>query len=104
MFPSNRSIQGSPITPYIFDDRVDFREVSKAMRYWYDTPKETRDHYGELGRTWVLGDEANMSAKGMSKRMAECIDTCFEKWTPRKKFTTYKIEQPKLIENPGVIL
>jgi len=104
VFPSNRSIQGSPITPYIFDDRVDFREVSKAMRYWYDTPKETRDHYGELGRTWVLGDEANMSAKGMSKRMAECIDTCFEKWTPRKKFTTYKIEQPKLIENPGVIL
>jgi hypothetical protein len=44
-----------------------------------------------------------MSARGMSKRMSECIDTCLEKWTPRKRFTMYKVEQIKQIENPGVI-
>ena len=31
------------------------------------------------------------------------INTCLEKWTLRKRFTMYKIEQVKKIENPGVI-
>ena len=104
VFPSNRSIQGSPMTPYIFDDRVDFRDVADAIKYWYDMPKEERDHRGELGHDWVCGDESNMSAKGMSTLMAKCIDKCFEEWKPRKRFTTYKIEQVKQIENSGVII
>ena len=104
VFPSSRSIQGSPQTPFIFDDRCDIREVSAAIKYWYDMPKEERDHRGELGREWVLGDESNMSARGMSKRMSECIDECLEKWTPRKRFTLYKIESSNKIEKSGVIL
>ena len=103
VFPSNRSIQGSPITPYIFDDRVDYRDVSAAIKYWYDMSKDERDHFGMLGHDWVNGDESYMSAVGMSKKMSECIDKCFENWTPRKRFTTYKIEQRKQIEKPGVI-
>ena len=103
VFPSNRSIQGSPQTPYIFDDRVDFRDVADAIKYWYDMPKEDREEYGELGREWVLGTESNMSAAGMSKRMSECIEECLTKWTPRKKFTMYKVTQKKKIEKPGVI-
>ena len=104
VFPSNRSIQGSPQTPYIFDDRVDFRDVAEAIKYWYDMTQEEREHYGQIGHDWVCGEESNMSARGMSKRMSECIDECFEKWTPRKKFTLYKVEQEKQIEKPGVVI
>ena len=104
VFPTNRSLQGSPMTPYIFDDRVDFKDVANAIYYWYDMDKETRDHYGMQGHEWVNGNESNMSAIEMSKRFIECIDTCLEKWTPRKRFTMYKIEQEKKIENPGVIV
>jgi len=104
VFPSNRSVQGSPMTPYIFDDRADFNDVADAIKYWYDMDSSTREECGIAGHDWVAGDESNMSAKGMSKRMAECIEDCLKKWTPRKKFTTYKIEQIKQIENPGVIL
>tara|TARA_R110002153_G_scaffold29946_17_gene91892 strand:- start:1432 stop:2886 length:1455 start_codon:yes stop_codon:yes gene_type:complete len=103
VFPSNRSLQGSPMTPYIFDDRVNFREVSEAIKYWYDMPKESREEHGEAGREWVLGNESNMSAAGMSKRMSECIDECFKNWQPRKRFISYKVEQVKQIEKPGVI-
>lgn len=104
VFPSNRSVQGSPMTPYIFDDRCDFRDVADAIKYWYDmNPNERRDN-GMIGHDWVCGDESNMSALGMTKRMVECIEECLEKWTPRKKFTMYKIEQRKQIENPGVII
>jgi glycosyltransferase involved in cell wall biosynthesis len=104
VFPSNRSIQGSPVTPYIFDDRVDFRDVATAIKEWYDTPKEERDHFGMLGHDWVCGDESNMSAKGMSKRFIECIDVCLEKWKPKKRFTMYEVKQAKQIEKPGVIV
>jgi glycosyltransferase involved in cell wall biosynthesis len=103
VFPSNRSIQGSPMTPYIFDDRCDFRDVAEAIKYWYDMPKEEREHFGELGQSWVLGDESNMSAKGMSDVMAKCIEDCFINWTPRKRFTLFKIKQQPKIEKPGVI-
>ena len=104
VFPSNRSLQGSPATPYIFDDRVDFKDVAEAIKYWYNIPKDEREELGAAGREWVLGNESNMSAKGMSSKMAECIDECFVNWTPRKRFTLYKIEQPTKIENPGVII
>jgi len=104
VFPSNRSIQGSPMTPYIFDDRVDFRDVADAIKYWYDMTPEERNDNGRSGQEWVCGDESNMSALGMTNRMVECIETCLKNWTPRKKFTMYKIEQTKQIENPGVII
>ena len=104
VFPSNRSLQGSPMTPYIFDDRCDFRDVGNAIKYWYDMPKEERQEAGMAGHEWVCGDEANMSARKMSDRFIECIDACLEKWTPRKRFVMYKVEQEQKIEKPGVIV
>ena len=103
IFPSNRSCQGSPMTPYIFDDRVDFRDVANAIYHWYDMGEDDRNVNGQIGHDWVCGDESNMSARRMSERFIECIDTCLEKWTPRKQFSIYKIEQSKKIQNPGVI-
>ena len=91
------------MTPYIFDDRVDYRDVAEAIKYWYDIPKVQREDFALEGREWVLGDESNMSAFGMSKRMSESIEECFEKWTPRKRFISYKVEQEKQITKPGVI-
>ena len=36
VFPSNISLVGSVPTPYIHDDRADFREVAEAIEYWYN--------------------------------------------------------------------
>ena len=104
VFPSNRSIQGSPTTPYIFDDRVDFRDVAKSIKYWYDMTKEERDECGMAGHIWACGDESNYSSRRMGERFIECIDTCLEKWKPRKTFSLIKIEQIQEIEKPGVIV
>ena len=57
------------------------------MYYWYGISKEKRMKYGMQGHEWVNGNESNMSAKRMSERFIECIDECFEKWTPRKRFS-----------------
>ena len=104
VFPTNRSLQGSPMTPYIFDDRCDFKDVAEAIKYWYDMTKEERDVCGMAGHDWVTGDESNMSARRMSERMIECIEECLEKWTPRKKFTLFKVEQAKQNKKSGVIV
>jgi glycosyltransferase involved in cell wall biosynthesis len=103
VFPTNRSLQGSPMTPYIFDDRADFKDVADAIKYWYELSDSERSHFGELGRQWVLGDESNMSAKNMSKRFIECINECLDKWTKRKRFTLYKINKLEKIKNPGIV-
>lgn len=103
VFPSNRSLQGSPQTPYIFDDRVDYKDVAKGITYWYELDSDTRTSYGMSGHEWVSGDESNMSARKMGSRFIECINTCLENWKPRKKFTTYKIEQAKKFEKVGVL-
>ena len=66
--------------------------------------KEQRDHFGMLGHDWVNGNESHMSSQGMSDLMAEYIQTCLDNWTPRKRFTMYKVEQLKKIENPGVVI
>ena len=92
------------MTPYIFDDRADFREIADAIKYWYDMSEEERFERGTEGHDWVCGDESNMSAKGMSSRMSECIEDCFANWKPRKKFTLYNVDQQKQIERPGEIV
>ena len=105
VFPSNRSLQGSPQTPYIFDDRSSYIDVSEAMRTVFDLGKQNRDKRGLAGHKWVSGDEANMSARRMSFRFIECIDACLANWTPRTKVQIHKIkpEQPRKFETVGVI-
>ena len=103
VYPSNRSLQGSPMTPYIFDDRVDFKEVGDAVYTWWKQSREDRKSKGMQGHLWVNGTESNMSAKRMSDRFIECISECLEKWTPREKFALYKVERKQPIETPGVI-
>ena len=90
VWPSNRSLQGSIPTPYIFDDRCRWDDVADRLKEWYDTPKEERNESGLKGREWMLQEEIGMSCKLMCERFVHDMDTAFEKWTPRKRFTLYK--------------
>jgi len=90
VWPSNRSLQGSIPTPYIFDDRCRWDDVADRLKEWYDTPKEERNESGLKGREWMLTEEVGMSCKLMCERFVHDMETGFEKWTPRKRFTLYK--------------
>ena len=90
VWPSNRSVQGSIPTPYIFDDRCRWDDVADRFKEWYDTPKEERREIGLKGREWMLKEEIGMSCKHMCERFVHDMDITFEKWTPRKRFTLYK--------------
>ena len=93
VFPTNMSIVGSIPTPYIFDDRCDFREVAKAIEEVYNLSPEERAKKGEAGRKWVTSEESMMSAENMCYNVIECIEETFEKFKPRKSFDFIKIKK-----------
>jgi len=86
VYPTSRSIQGSPITPYIWDDRCTAEEAALQIKAVYDLPKEERRARGLKGREWALSDEAGFTGEKMGKRIIENLDTLFTTWKPRTKF------------------
>jgi hypothetical protein len=91
------------MTPYIFDDRCKFEDVSDAIQYWYNMSREERKAMGRIGHAWMRSTESNMSARRMGARMIECINTCLSNWTPRKKYSIYKVEKSKQKEQVGIL-
>jgi glycosyltransferase involved in cell wall biosynthesis len=91
VFPNNRSLIGSPPTPYIFDDRCDYRDAAKALRQVYDMGPEERARRGKLGREFAMGP-AGMTTDEMSRRFMEAFDECFENWEPRDRVGIFKAE------------
>ena len=79
VWPSNRSLQGSIPTPYIFDDRPRFEDFADRLKEWYDMGDEERQRCGKLGHEFVMSDDAMMSATAMSNLFIEHMDTTFEK-------------------------
>jgi len=96
VYPSNLSLVGSPPTPYIFDDRCDFRDVAKAIEEVYTLPKIERESKGMKGREWVLGTEAMMTAANMCNNVIGAVEETFSTFKPKKKFELIKIQdQPR---------
>jgi len=85
VFPSNRSLQGSPATPYIFDDRVQFEDAAARIMEVYNLGRDERKRRGELGRQYALG-HGKFTAEHMCNLFIEHIDKSIEAWIPRNKF------------------
>jgi len=91
VWPKTRSLQGSPPTPYIFDDRCDWVDASYSIEYFYNMSSEERQECGFKGHEFVTGDDAMMSARHMGQLFIDHMDTAFEKWTPRKRYEVLKV-------------
>jgi hypothetical protein len=89
-WPSNLSLQGSPQTPYIFDDRVDFMEVAEKLGYAFRAGRDHLENVGMQGHEWVV-NESKMSSEEMGVSFIEAINGCLENWTPRKRFEIYSV-------------
>ena len=87
VFPSNISCQGSPMTPYIFDDRCSYEDAGQCLLEWYRAGDKERERCGEIGRQWAKSDDSRMTAKHLSESFIKNIDATFENWKPRKKYT-----------------
>jgi glycosyltransferase involved in cell wall biosynthesis len=81
------NLNGSVPTPYIFDDRVNDNDVADAIMKMYEFGKERKEK-GLKGREFMIN---NLSNKIMCDKLIDGIETSIEKFTPRKRFDTYKV-------------
>ena len=100
VYPSCRSLQGSPPTPYIWDDRCKSEDAALQLLNAYNLGTDELSKRGKLARKWCLGDEAGFTAEKQGYRVIECLDELFENWTPREKYELIKFETPKKKYSP----
>ena len=86
VYPACRSIQGSPITPYIWDDRCKPEDAADRIREVYDLGREKRKELGLKAREWCLSEEAGFTAEHQGKRFIEAANELFSTWEPREAF------------------
>ena len=101
VFPSNRSLQGSPQTPYIFDDRAKFEDVADAIAYWYNMTEENRAACGFEGRQWALAN--GLTSEQMGNKMIEMMNYMFiVNKAHRPTYTLNKVA-PKKYKQTGIV-
>jgi glycosyltransferase involved in cell wall biosynthesis len=86
VYPTNRSIQGSIPTPYIWDDRCTSEDAAEQIKKVYDLDKEKRKALGLKGREWALSEEAGFTGERMGANVIETLDKLFKTWKPREKY------------------
>ena len=91
VWPSNISLQGSVPTPYIFDDRADYRDIGDALYEWYKTPKEERKRCGLEGRKYIMNEEVGMSREHMCERVVHSISNTFDTFVKRERFELFLV-------------
>jgi glycosyltransferase involved in cell wall biosynthesis len=114
VFPSNMSLVGSVQTPYIWDDRADFRDIADQIQEVYAIKTDKVAEYGSFSRLdsyeeickaardWVTSDESMMSARWMAKNIIDGINETFDNFKPRPSFEFIKIKalESKTIPHP----
>jgi glycosyltransferase involved in cell wall biosynthesis len=103
VFPSNMSLIGSIPTPYIFDDRADFRDAADQIRVLYNLKKEERINKGKAAREWVTSDEAMMTSQNMAINVINSINKTLETFKPRSSYDFFQIDELLAKQNKHII-
>ena len=86
VYPTNRSLQGSPKTPYIWDDRCKPEDATLEITKLYEMGRTKRKELGLKGREWAVSEEAGFTGRLMGCNIINTLDTLLDTWTPREKF------------------
>ena len=86
VYPTSRSIQGSPPTPYIYDDRCSWEDACDRIKEVYSLSDEERKARGLKGREWAIGNEAGFTAESQGQRVIEAFEELFKVWEPRDRY------------------
>jgi hypothetical protein len=92
VYPTNRSIQGSPQTPYIWDDRCRPEDAAEQIMAVYSLDKKERKAKGLKGREWAL-NKAGFTGTKQGERIIEAFDSLFKSWKPREKYELINVNK-----------
>tara|TARA_B100001093_G_scaffold266360_1_gene254749 strand:- start:216 stop:1601 length:1386 start_codon:yes stop_codon:yes gene_type:complete len=91
VWPSNRSLQGSPATPYIFDDRCKFEDVGEALHKWYVMDSSKRNECGLIGSEFAHSTDSNMNSENMGDLFVEAMSSALDNFKPTNEIVLCKI-------------
>lgn len=94
VYPSNRSLQGSVETPYIFDDRLKFEHLAIALKKVYDLGRTERKRRGLSGRKYAMNQRIGMNSKEMNRRVIQDIENVIYNFKPVEPFSFYEVTEP----------
>jgi glycosyltransferase involved in cell wall biosynthesis len=97
----NQSLQGSPMTPYIYDSRPIIDDIEKGIRYWYDVGEDQRKVEGLKGREWAIKNGFNR--KGMCDKVMQSFESLFSTWKPLDSFKLIDMNKNNLKYPSGVL-
>ena len=86
-----QNLQGSPPTPYIMDDLVNYSQIADAIMYWYLMDPIKRKEYGMEGRRWAM-NEGGINVDNMCNQFIAAMDYTLEHFVPPKPFDIFTFE------------
>lgn len=92
IWPKVQNLQGSPPTPYIFDDLTDYKDISEAMMYWYLAGKEKRQECGQEGRRWAC-NEGGIHSENMCNQFIKAMDYVINNFEPQLPFDVFDSDE-----------
>ena len=92
VFPSTRVLQGSPPTPYIWDDVCRPEDAAEQIMAVYNLTPEERKAKGLKGREWAI-NKAGFTGETQGKRVIEAFNELFETWKPREKYELINVSE-----------
>ena len=95
------NLQGSPMTPYIYDSRPSIGDMAKQLKNAHSLGRTDLNRRGLIGREWAI--ENGFNSAGMSKAFIESMNGCFENFKPRERFTLVNAGEEKIKYPDGVI-
>ncbi len=104
VYPSTRSLKGSPKTPYIWDDTCKPEDATNRIMELYKMTPKQRKASGMAGYKWAIGDEAGFTAKHQAQRIIKNIDETFKVFQPREKFEFINVNEYKIETIPHKLL
>ena len=89
VWPTSISLQGSPPTPYIWDDRCQPEDVAVKLKEFYDMGDGERRRVGNIGSKYLR--ENDMTAVAMGKNFLNSMNIAMENWKPKKRYSMEKV-------------
>lgn len=91
--PSSKAIIGSQEIPWIFEDRLNGKDVTDAMQKMFEMSEDERKKLGQLGKEHV---DKNYNFENFQKTWADLIEKAmvdYGSWAERKKYNNWTLKE-----------
>ena len=91
--PSSKAIIGSQEIPWIYEDRLNGKDVTDAMQKMFEMSEDERKKLGQLGKEHV---DKNYNFENFQKTWADLIEKAmvdYGSWAERKKYNNWTLKE-----------